>query len=84
MPLNLNSVIDVGYEKADREKVLRRVFLCPGSHDKITDCLLPRWSANASRVITKSGRALCRARTPADGPFSLIYTCRVCVAGKAF
>ena len=42
MPLNLNSVIDVGYEKADREKVLRRVFLCPGSHDKITDCLLSR------------------------------------------
>ena len=38
--LNPNSVIDVGYEEAARERVMRRFFLYPGSHDKITDCLL--------------------------------------------
>ena len=40
--LNPNSVIDVGYEEAARERVLPRFFLYPGSHDKITDCLLSR------------------------------------------
>ena len=48
--LNPNSVIDVDYEEADGEKVLRRFFLYPGSHDKVIDCLLSCWSADACHL----------------------------------
>ena len=48
--LNPNSVIDVDYEEADGEKVLRRFSLYPGSHD---NCLHWRLSAYAPLVITK-------------------------------
>ena len=43
---------------------MRRFFLYPGSHDKLTDCLLSRWSADAPPVITKGGWSSCRARQP--------------------
>ena len=48
--LNPNSVINVDYKEADGEKVLRRFFLYPGSHDKVIDCLLSCWSADACHL----------------------------------
>ena len=48
--INLTSVIYVGHEEADGEKVLRRFSLYPGSHD---NCLHWRLSAYAPLVITK-------------------------------
>ena len=50
MSLNPNSVIDVRFEETDGDEVLRRFFLYPGPHDKITDCLLSCWSADACHL----------------------------------
>ena len=57
--------IDVSFEETDGDEVLRRFFLYPGPHDKITDCLLSCWSADAPPFITKGGRSLCWAFSPA-------------------
>ena len=52
------SMMDVGYKQADEEKVLRRIFLQPWSHDKITGCLL----FCPARLKHKGGRSLCRTQ----------------------
>ena len=48
--LNPNSVINVDYDETDGVKVLRRFFLYLGTHDKVVDCLLSCWSADACHL----------------------------------
>ena len=66
--LNPNFVIDVGIEEPDGEKVLRRFILYPSFQDKITDCQLSRWSADAPPVIIKGGWSMCRGSATGGQP----------------